>query len=127
LAGQRFAISYDGSGWVASAIGAGPDRSGVEVDAGQVLVWYGRYFRLEIPRERIRLVRPSSMRLWGTRGVHGGGGRWVVNGSAQGLVELVLEPPAEAEPRLGTLFTRARVGQLIVSLADPDGFIAALQ
>jgi hypothetical protein len=74
-----------------------------------------------------RAGRHLQLKLRGTRGVHGFAGRWEVNGSARGLVEIVLAPPCLAEPRLGTLFVRAKVSQLVLSLADPDGFIAALQ
>jgi hypothetical protein len=48
-----------------------------------------------------------------------------VNGSPDGLVELALGPPGELAPGIHTLFRREKVDLLIVSLVDPDGFIAA--
>jgi hypothetical protein len=63
----------------------------------------------------------------GTIGVHAKGGRWLVNGSADGLVEIEIDPPCHTERSLSTLFRRMKVTELIVSLVDPDGFIAAVQ
>jgi hypothetical protein len=42
-------------------------------------------------------------------------------------VEIRIDPPCHAERSLSTFFRRARVSELIVSLVDPDGFIAAVQ
>jgi hypothetical protein len=50
-----------------------------------------------------------------------------VNGSAYGLVELTIEPPCFTKRRPIVMFTRGKVKSLMLSLADPDGFIAALQ
>jgi hypothetical protein len=58
--------------------------------------------------------------------VHAKGGRWLANGSADGLVEIEIDPPCHTERCLSTLFRRMEVSELIVSLVDPDGFIAAL-
>jgi hypothetical protein len=62
----------------------------------------------------------------GTRGAHGRAGRFVVNGPADGLVELTIEPLSVLERRLSTLFRREKVSSLTLSLADPDGFLAAV-
>jgi hypothetical protein len=59
--------------------------------------------------------------------VHGKGGSWLANGSGSRLVEITIDPPCHTGRSLSTFFRRARVSELIVSLADPDGFIAALQ
>jgi hypothetical protein len=64
---------------------------------------------------------------WGTIGVHAKGGSWLANGSADGLVEIEIDPPCHTERCLSTLFRRMEVRELIVSLVDPDGFIAALE
>jgi hypothetical protein len=56
-----------------------------------------------------------------------GHGRWLVNGTDSGLVELVLDPPPRLDRTLGTGFTRRKVNSLIMSLVDPDGFIAAVE
>jgi hypothetical protein len=125
--GQHFAISYDKTAWLATLSGVGPSSSGVEVGTDQVRVRMGSAFQLDISRDHIQSVRRSQVRLGGTRGVHRRPGRWLVNGSAQGLVDVVIEPPGRTERGLGTMFLRAKVHVLTLSLADPDGFMAALQ
>jgi hypothetical protein len=124
---ERFAISYDKMAWLATLSGVGPNSSGVEIDTDQVRVRMGSAFRLDIPRDHIRSVRRSQVKLGGTRGVHRWPGRWLVNGSAQGLVDVVIDPPCRTERGLSTMFLRAKVHVLTLSLADPDRFIAALQ
>jgi hypothetical protein len=51
-----------------------------------------------------------------------------VNGSADGLVEITIEPPCHPAPSIDTLFGlgRSRVDALVVSLDDPDGFVAVI-
>jgi hypothetical protein len=127
LDGQRFAISYDKTAWLATLSGVGPNSSGVDVDTDQVRVRMGSAFRLDIPRDHIRSARPSQVKPRGTRGVHRIPGRWLVNGSAQGLVDVVIDPPCRTERGLSTMFLRAKVHVLTLSLADPDRFIATLQ
>jgi hypothetical protein len=124
---QRFALSYDHA-WPLTVAGMAPRSSGVEVDSGEIRVRIGVAFTLDIPRGAVRTVsREPALGGQATWGVHGLAGYWVVNSSSRGLVELVLEPPCYTGRGLGTLFRRARVNSLILSLADPDRFIAALQ
>ena len=61
--------------------------------------------------------------------MHGNRGRWLVNGSADGLVEITIEPPCHPAPSIDTLFGlgRSRVDSLVVSLDDPDGFVAVIE
>ena len=49
-----------------------------------------------------------------------------MNGSHDGLVELAIEPPCYTSRNLTTAFRRMKVSSLIISLVDPDGFIAAV-
>jgi hypothetical protein len=130
--GQWFAISYRQAGldrvtaWLDTLLfRAGPGVSGVEIDSGEIRVRTGS-FKLDIPRASFRSVQRSQARVRGTTGVHGGRGRWLVNGSTSGLVELAIEPPSQLAPGIDTLFRREKVDLLTVSLVDPDGFIAAL-
>ena len=129
-----FAISYSDSwsGRLTDTLDrllfrAGRGVSGVEVDADEIRVRMGS-FKLDIPRSSVRSVQRSQARVGGTAGVHGGRGRWLVNGSAEGLAELVLDPPSRVSPSIDTMFGLgpSRVNQLTVSLDDPDGFIAAV-
>jgi hypothetical protein len=130
-----FAISYSDtwSGRLSDSLDrlifhAGRGVSGVEIGAGEVRVRMGS-FKLDIPRSSVRSVRPSQAKVGGTTGVHGGRGRWLVNGSAEGLVELAVDPPGRISPSIDTLFGfgPSHVRLLTVSLEDPDGFIGAMQ
>ncbi len=103
---------------------SGPGVAGVEIGAAEIRVRMGS-FKLDIPRSSVRAVWRSYTNVHGATGVHGGRGRWLVNGSPEGLVELAIEPPCYLAPGIDTLFRREKVERLIVSLADPDGFIAA--
>jgi hypothetical protein len=130
-----FAISYSDawSGRLTDALDrllfrAGRGVSGVEVDAEQIRVRMGS-FKLDIPRSSVSAVQRSQAGVGGTVGVHGRRGQWLVNGSAEGLVELAIDPPCYISPSIDTLFGLgpSRVNQLTVSLDDPDGFIAAVE
>lgn len=83
-------------------------------------------------------VQRSQIRTRGTTGAHPGReitslpparGQWLVNGSADGLVEVTIEPPCYIKRSLRSFpeFRGRRVDSLILSLADPDGFIAAVE
>lgn len=133
---QWFTISY-GDTWSARLTDsldrllfhAGRGISGVTVDAVEIRVRMGS-FKLDIPRGSVRSVQRSYAKVGSTTGVHahGGRGRWLVNGSADGLAELVIDPPARVSPSIDTMFGLgpSRVNQLTLSLDDPDGFIAAV-
>jgi len=43
------------------------------------------------------------------------------------LLELAIDPPCYLPRQSTTLFRKMKVGSLIISLVDPDGFIAAVQ
>ena len=107
---------------------AGRGISGVAVDTGEIRVRMGS-FKLDIPRSSVRSVQRSRARVGGTTGVHGRRGRWLVNGSAEGLAELTIDPPVHISPSIDTLFGLgpSRVRQLTLSLDDPDGFVAAVE
>ena len=127
-----FPISFSKSGpyritlWLDPLFGGGPGRSGVEVDPDEIRVRMGD-FKLDVPRSSVRAVGRSHARLRGTSGVHAGRGQLLVNGSADGLVELTIEPPCYTDRTLSTMFIKERVNSLIVSLVDPDGFITAVK
>jgi hypothetical protein len=133
-AGARwFAISYSDawegrlSAWMdARLFGTGRGVSGVEVDAGEIRVRMGS-FKLDIPRASVRSVERSRARVGRTAGVHARRGRWLVNGSAEGLAEIAISPPCRPSRSIDTLFGLgpSRVDSLVISLEDPDGFIAA--
>ena len=130
-AGPRwFPIDYSDMGrvslWTETRHGGGPGRGGVEVGSIVLRVRMAD-FHLDIPRSSVRSAARSEHQTRGTIGVHGGRGSWLVNGSHDGLVELVPDDLTAALHRLSTLFLRSKVSSLTISLVDPDGFIAAVE
>ncbi len=125
-----FAIDYSDMGrislWDDTRRGGGPGRGGVEVDSAVLRVRVPD-FHLDIPRSSVRSAARSDHQTRGTIGVHGRRGRWLVNGSHDGLVELVIDPPCYLPRQLSTVFRKMKVSSLIISLVDPDGFIAAVE
>jgi hypothetical protein len=103
-------------------LGSGPALSGVRVAADRVEVRMGLAFRGTIPREAIKAVEPDRRRHISI-GVHGWAGRWLVNGSLRGLVRVLVAPPARGR----VLGVPVRLRELIVSVEDPEGLIAALR
>jgi hypothetical protein len=125
-----FAIDYSDMGrvslWTDTLLGGGPGHGGVEVNS-TVLRVVVPGFHLDIPRPSVRSATRSARRIRGTIGVHGGRGRWLVNGSYNGLVELTIEPPCYLPRQPSTLFRKTKVSSLTISLVDPDGFIVAVE
>jgi hypothetical protein len=129
---QWFAIRYNKgridrvTSWLDTLVGWGPGKAGVEVGPDEIRVRMGA-FKFEIPRRSARSASRSQEKLHGTSGVHmHKKGQLLVNGSAAGLVEVTIDPPAHTDRTLSTAFVRSRVDSFLVSLDDPDGFIAAV-
>jgi hypothetical protein len=127
---ERFAISYSDMGpistWSDTLLGGGPDGGRIEIGADELRLRMAD-FKVNVPRASVRRVARSSHQTRGTIGVHSKGGSWLANGSADGLVEIEIDPPCHTERCLSTLFLRMKVNELIVSLVDPDSFITALE
>jgi hypothetical protein len=125
-----FAIDYSDMGrvslWTDTLLGGGPGRGGVEFSSTMLRVRVPG-FHLDIPRASVRSATRSTRRIRGTIGVHGGQGRWLVNGSYNGLVELAIQPPCYTPRQLSTALRKVEVSSLTISLVDPDGFIAAVE
>ncbi|MDP2711202.1 MAG: hypothetical protein Q8O56_08275 [Solirubrobacteraceae bacterium] len=102
------------------ALGVTPGRSFLDVDPVRVRVRMSWGFRADVPRSSIRSARHAGSAL--SIGVHGWGGRWLVNGASGPLVALAIDPPARAR----TLGVPLRLRELTVSVDDPDAVIAAL-
>ena len=118
---QRFEIRFDS--WyraLSSALFLPPSRSFVELTEVDVHVHMGWAFDARFPRSAISSAQRSELSTI-SRGVHGWGGRWLVNGSGRGLVSLVLEP----EQRGRVMGVPVRLRELLVSVEDPDALIAA--
>jgi hypothetical protein len=125
-----FGLDYSDMGrvslWTDALLGGGPGRGGVELNSNLLRVLVPG-FHLDIPRASVRSATRSARRIQGTYGVHGGRGRWLVNGSYNGLVELTIDPPRYLPRQPSTLFRKMKVSSLTISLVDPDGFIAAVE
>ncbi len=104
-----------------SLFGMNPGNSFVEVDGHEVRVQMGRGFRATIPRSSIVEARRRGY-VWWAYGVHGGAGRWIVNGSGHNIVTVRIEPPVAAR----VLGVPIRLRELWVSLEDPGQFRAAI-
>jgi hypothetical protein len=107
---------------LAVAVGLGPERSEVRVEAGELHVKMGWAFDARIPLATITAAEARDERVFAW-GVHYSRGRWLVNGSRKGLVALTIRPPAPA--KVG--FTTVSLRSLWVSVTDPDALIAACQ
>jgi len=104
-----------------SVLGLGPRFSRVEVDDDTVRVQFGWGFRADIPKASVVNVRPEPGRIGGI-GVHGWRGRWLVNGSALGLVGFDVVPAGSAHV-IGAV---SRLNHLRLSLDDPLAFAQRL-
>jgi hypothetical protein len=123
---RHFALRYNRAmlafTWV---LGLGPRRSGVELSEEELQVRMGWGFQARLPRRSLTQARRLGRRrdIWYDLGIHTLlRGRWVVNGSLQGVVTLEIEPPVRAR----ALGLPIRMRWLAMSLSDPDGFLAAL-
>jgi hypothetical protein len=102
-------------------LGLGPKQSEVRIEGDMLHVKFGWGFRTEIPLSSINNAEPNTERVYAW-GAHGFRGRWLVNGSSKGIVELTIDPPARAYV-MGVPIT---LRTLDVSVTDPDGLIAAV-
>jgi hypothetical protein len=118
----RFPIRFDD--WyrpLSALVFIPPSASFVDVRQGDVAVRMAWAFRADFARAAVTSAeRAANVAL--TRGVHGWAGRWLVNGSGEGLVRLRLSP----EQRGFVLGLPVRLDELIVSVHDPDALIAEL-
>ncbi len=127
-----FPISFDTAGpdWITKSLdtlfGGGPGRSGVWVYPGHLHITMST-FRLDVPRGSIQSAARSQARLHGTSGVHIAGGQAIINGCGSGLVELAVNPPLRTGRGMSTLFARQRVSSIVLSMTDPEDFIAAVR
>ncbi|MGB0969690.1 MAG: hypothetical protein ACPGVG_01825 [Mycobacterium sp.] len=106
---------------LAVPLGLGPKRSDVSIRDDTLHVAMGWGFSADIPLASVMDARLCHDRVFAL-GVHGGWrGRWLVNGSSRGIVELTIDPPVRA--RVMGVPTTLRV--LMVSVTDPSELIAA--
>jgi hypothetical protein len=99
-----------------------PSRAYVDLDGDMLRVRMGWAFSARIPRRLVARACPGEppfIRF--TAGAHWWGGRWLVNGAPDGIVDIELSEPVRA-----FCIVPIRLKVLSVSLEDPDGFLAAL-
>jgi hypothetical protein len=87
---------------------------------------YGRAFRIDVPLEDIKFARQRTERRRWAIGVHYTGDGWLVNGSRHGIVELKSSCPVRPKKAPGGPLLNGPIRTLILSLTEPEKFIAAL-
>jgi hypothetical protein len=118
----RFPILFDD--WyraVSIAVFLRPSSAYVTVDGDDVDVRMGWAFRSRFPRAAVASAAETHRSVL-SRGVHGFAGRWLVNGSGQGLLAIELAP----RQRAYVMGFPVRLRTLIVSVADPAALAVAL-
>jgi hypothetical protein len=107
-------------------LGGGPGKSGVWAEETELRV-HAVGFKLTVPRSSVRHAARAGAPVRSTIGVHDRHGHWLVNGPPDNFVRLQFDPPAYLPRRPGTWFLRLAVHSLMMSLQDPDGFIAVVR
>jgi hypothetical protein len=121
--GARFPIRFDaGYRVISTALFLAPSRSFVEVEGDEVRVRMAWAFRARFPRSAVASASDFREKPL-SRGVHGFAGRWLVNGSGQGIVSIDLEPGLRGY----VMGFPVRLRRLLVSVEDPEGLMRALQ
>ena len=118
---SRFPIRFTGLNRAMALLGLTPGGSWVEVDEQELRVRMTWAFALRAPVEYVRDATRYEDRVW-SWGVHGWNGRWLVNGSSSGIVRIELSPPARGR----VVGFPVHVRELLVSVEDSDGLLAAL-
>ena len=120
---QRFFIRFDEwYGVLSRVLFLSPAGSYVEVDSQQVRVQMSWAFRACFPRAAVVSAVKTNERPF-SRGVHGFAGRWLVNGSGQGILTIDLIPGQRGY----VMGFPVRLQQLMVSVTEPEALAVALR
>jgi hypothetical protein len=120
---RRFPIRFDT--WyksLSSILLLPPSSAYVEVSSEEVYVRMGWAFRSHFPRSAVNSATEIYRRLL-SRGVHGFGGRWLVNGSGRGIVSIHLVPIQRGY----VMGFPVRLRELMVSVTEPAALTIALR
>jgi hypothetical protein len=118
----RFPMRFDaGYRVLSAALLLAPSDSFVEVEGDEVRVRMAWGFRARFPRSAVASVTEHRQKPL-SRGVHGFAGRWLVNGSGEGIVNVALDPPQRGY----VMGFPVRLRNLLVSVENPAGLIATL-
>jgi hypothetical protein len=118
----RFPIRFDR--WyeaLSRALFIAPSDSYVAIDGGRMTVRMAWGFEASFPCAAVAAVAPYDRRPV-SRGVHGWRGRWLVNGSGDGIVRIELSPGQRAR----VLGVPVELRELLVSVDDPARLASAL-
>jgi len=120
---RRFPIRFDKAyGALSTVLFLRPSASYVEVEGDHVDVRMGWAFRSRFPRSAVASTTVLNEKPL-SRGVHGFSGRWLVNGSGEGILTIDLDPVQRAY----VMGFPVRLRQLMVSVADPAALASALR
>ncbi len=118
----RFSISFDRwYGVFSSLLGLPPSTAYVELDGAEVEVRMGWAWRSRFPRSAIASTSALDIRPL-SRGVHGFGGRWLVNGSGRQILSIHLSPVQRAY----LMGVPVQLRELLVSVTESAALTAAL-
>ena len=119
----RFPISFDRwYGVFSSFLGLPPSTAYLELDGAQVEVRMGWAFRSRFPRSAVSSTSTLDIRPL-SRGVHGFGGRWLVNGSGRGILSIRVNPGQRAY----VMGVPVRLRELLVSVTESHVLAAVLR
>ena len=107
--------------WLSSVLGLPPSSAYVEIDGEEVEVRMGWAFRSRFRRSDVSSAVPADIRPI-SRGVHGFGGKWLVNGAGRGILRIELRQ----EPRAYVMGIPLPLRELLVSVGDPAALAKAL-
>ena len=114
-AAMRYAILFDS--WyrpLSYVVGLPPSTSYVDVAGEEITIRMGWAFRARFPRSAVTAVSELGISPL-SRGVHGFGSRWLVNGSGRGIISIQLSP----RQRGYVLGFPVRLEEVLVSVAEP--------
>ncbi|MGH2551136.1 MAG: hypothetical protein ACRDHN_17260 [Thermomicrobiales bacterium] len=103
-------------------LGIGPRRTSVVVTRDQIRASMGWSASITVSRSAVVSAEHSKKPFGYGSGVHGTPGRWVFNGSNDGIVKLTLDPPQRGRILIFPIKPR----ELYLSLEDPSGFLTEL-
>jgi hypothetical protein len=101
-------------------LGMGPKHSEVRIADDVLHVKFGWGFRAAVPLTSITRAGENRDRVY-SWGAHGWRGRWLVNGSSKGIVELTIDPATTAH----VLGVPVKLNTLWVSVTEPEALIEA--
>jgi hypothetical protein len=119
---MRFPITFDP--WyrlLSTVLGLPPSSAYVQVTGEEVEVRMGWAFRSRFRRSDVSSAGAADIRPL-SRGVHGFGGRWLVNGAGRDILRIELRPPQRAY----MMGLPVRLRELLVSVGDVSVLAAAL-